>query len=668
MAALAVLAVPGDPEAMVKQFKGSHGLGILLEQGDDFGALVAGHPHVNQIFYIKSGEHRGQKIIPSANGQRFIGLTTARNGRRVPKPVLNGSVVLKGWERRCFTPDGCRIWRVRHDDPPPWYRHGACANPDDPSGGGWSTQESMGGNLPCTFPQVLFITDPGRQSPMVCWRLRLFEELFSQKATHGSWYYNSDTNHVYVKVQADMDMNSAGRKVEITKTRFAFGYDESIIHGAVKRSGIVVQNLVIEKYANPAQTGAVGYYRPGSGWAVENCEVRYNHGIGVKFSGHAVIRNNYLHHNGQFGIACGDGDALNSEKNPSELSELMPSDHENRGWADGYAGSGGKVLNNTVAENRLKEVGFVSGWGAGGSKFSQVSNLLIKDNRFLNNHGPGIWLDFAQDNNIVDWNQCEGNEGPGIFVELSGSVRRNPGTLLPERIPDTQVRPTLVRNNFCASNGGGPNAGVGYAGGINLSSSNRVTVSGNIVIGDGHGIMMNQVQEPSMKEVCYRGICYKVNRHVEYINVYSTYNYIYHNDIVFTTSNGNTGAAGWFYTDFTDIKIYKVVEGHNYPWEEPGYRPCFKLSDRWNFFGIIEGLNAGKPFQNNRYHLVSPDELHWMWYIGDDSSQPSEIWPSEISLEEFKTLKLDVSATTDFNTDYIFWLKNWKSRKAIQRK
>jgi hypothetical protein len=183
-------------------------------------------------------------------------------------------------------------------------------------------------------------------------------------------------------------------------------------------------------------------------------------------------------------------------------------------------------------------------------------------------------------------------------------------------------------------------------------------VSGNIVISDGqgnggHGVMMTQVQDAGTPTVQSPGTQVIVNRHVEYINVYSRYNDISDNDIVYTTATGLSGAAGFF------EQAYKVIKDEGYPFGERLFWADADLPDDWNFFGTQDGQpNATpKPFQKNRYHLVS-GELHWSWDNTGDG------WPETISLADFKEQDLDKDATIDGNIDYRYWFEKWNTGRT----
>ena len=65
------------------------------------------------------------------------------------------------------------------------------------------------------------------------------------------------------------------------------------------QSGITVKNIIVEKYATPFFSGALGDASPASNFVVEDCEVRLNHGDGVVIGLNGIVRGSYIHHNGK---------------------------------------------------------------------------------------------------------------------------------------------------------------------------------------------------------------------------------------------------------------------------------------------------------------------------------------------------------------------------------
>src|SRR5262249_40891476 len=82
----------------------------------------------------------------------------------------------------------------------------------------------------------------------------------------GKWFFDYSADKIYF---AD---DPTGHKVETSVTTHA-------IRGQGAEN-VTIRGLTIEKYANPGQTGAVMGIDV-SGWAIENNEIRLNHGTGA---------------------------------------------------------------------------------------------------------------------------------------------------------------------------------------------------------------------------------------------------------------------------------------------------------------------------------------------------------------------------------------------------
>ena len=205
---------------------------------------------------------------------------------------------------------------------------------------------------------------------------------------------------------------------------FAFG------EGGV---GVTVRGLVIEKYASPAQKAVV---RSGGGaedWLVEDNEIRYNGGIGVKAGSYWTVRGNHIHHNEQMGMA----------------------------------GAGGSIVveGNEIAFNNTKK--YDPYWEGGGTKFIHTNNLVVRNNVVHDNFGPGLWSDGNNIYNLYEGNRVYDNFGPGIFYEISHDG--------------------VIRNNVVERNGFGYTGWVDGAG-ILVATSLNVEVYGNTVRYNNDGI------------------------------------------------------------------------------------------------------------------------------------------------------------------------------------
>jgi parallel beta-helix repeat protein len=377
------------------------------------------------------------------------------------------------------------------------------------------------------------------------------------------------------------DPAAPGRVVELSLQKFAFGYhitapglftpdwplNTEPLSGphpdiysptdlyADKPSEVRIQHLIIEKYANPAQTGAVGYFRPGNDWQILNNEVRFNHGSGIKAKGAAMMRGNHLHHNGHFGMEIGDGNRTPTSSGGSQAEGFQTL--EEWGFNGGYAGRGALVDNNVLEHNN--RLGFEVGWGAGGVKFSQCFDLTVRHNQARQNAGTGFWFDFCYSGMLIDGNFAVDNTGKGIFYETSFDA-------------------TIV-NNTATGNGADSD---GFGAQIYLSSCENVAVYENLVRctdhgSSGHGIMVVQSNNGPVEPT----------RTVEEWPMGSLNHEIYHNTVVFPVSGKLVGAEPMHenvgpqaHTPFWsqgNIRFYdnlyiceKPWQSHNWRWQKDG--------------------------------------------------------------------------------------------------
>jgi len=161
-----------------------------------------------------------------------------------------------------------------------------------------------------------------------------------------------------------------------------------VVEASVTRSAfwgsaadVTISGLTVEKYAIPAQFGAIGDQYPGPNWTVTNNEVRWNHGTGIALISSSQATLNYCHHNGEKGI--------------------------------GGAGTNILVEGNQVSFNNW--AGFDPTWEAGGMKFALTTNLIVRRNSVHDNSGPGIWADVGNINTLIESNVVINNTGAGIL-------------------------------------------------------------------------------------------------------------------------------------------------------------------------------------------------------------------------------------------------------------
>ena len=372
------LAAPATAQ-VVPDPPGATDLCVPVSPGTDLATLVdASVP--GQSFCLDAGLHRVTRRIQPKDDQSFIG---------APGAVLSGAIPVVG-----FTP-GSGAFSAPAVVPEPAMR-GECRDAA-------STQ--------CQIPNTVFVDD-----------VRMVAAGSLAELDPGESFLDYDAATLY------LGEDPAGSDVEVASTPFAF-------YGTTGgTSGVAITGLVIERFANLAQSGAISAYSS-SGWTIENNEVRSNHGCGIWSGSGSVVSGNYVHHNGQLGL-CGQGDSM-------------------------------LIENNEIAFNNTK--GFDPRWEAGGSKWVNTTDLIVSGNHSHNNYGPGLWTDINNLDVLYEANLIEDNENEGILHEISyGAVIRDN---------------TIHRNGLTAAK---DVAGSG----ITISTSRDVTVTGNSIAGNRNGILL----------------------------------------------------------------------------------------------------------------------------------------------------------------------------------
>jgi parallel beta-helix repeat protein len=306
----------------------------------------------------------------------------------------------------------------------------------------------LSGYSSCQWPEDLFLDD----------RL-LFRVTSLGEVGPGKWYFDYAADKIY------LGDDPAGRKVETGVSAYAFGGSAS---------SVTLRNLMIEKYAAPAQAAAVQGDNT-TGWLIEDVRVRQAHGTGIRMGARWAVRRTRVDHNGQLGIAGG--------------------------------GTGSLVEDSEWDHN--KTIGFQVGFAGGASKFFKTDGLVLRRNFIHHNDGNGIWLDIDNIRYLVEDNRVEDNYGQGIFVEISyggkilgNQVRRNGhqrgGTwlygagILIAHSPDVEVAGNVVEDNYNGIAGIQQNRGTGQYGPRILQNlwvhDNIVRMSrGRSGVGDGTG-------------------------------------------------------------------------------------------------------------------------------------------------------------------------------------
>ena len=302
--------------------------------------VVNGNPS-GTTYVLTPGVYRMQSVAPKS-GDTYVGQSGA---------VMNGSTLATSFSQQTIS--GITYWVT-----------------SGPTQAGTVAGTCDSSHPMCKYAQDLFINN------------QLIPRVASLSAvTASSCYFNYSAGKVYFRT------SPAGKTVEIGTSRFAF---------SSSAPNVTIKSLVIEKYAAPAQTGAID---ASTSWTIMNNEVRFNHGGGIHMTTSDVIKGNYVHHNGQEGVAGGGSNIL---LQGNEIS-----------------------YNNTA--------GFEFGWEAGGVWFSNSTSPIIKGNYAHDNYGIGIHLDFQTYNWVIQGNRTQNNYSAGIDNEIgyagtaSYNVSKNDG-------------------------------------------------------------------------------------------------------------------------------------------------------------------------------------------------------------------------------------------------
>lgn len=359
---------------------------VWIRLGQDAAAVVRAHP-AGTTFAFEAGLHRLTATIVPREDDTFLGEAGA---------VLSGARLLTTFERE----NG--MWVAKGQTQQGYIGAGEC-QPSFPR---------------CRLPEELFIDDV---------RLRHVANL--EDVAAGTWHFDYSADAIYLAI------DPTGRRVETSVVEAAISGDAD---------NVTVRGLVVEKFANPAQRGAIqsdrvaGTYTMGRNWTIENNVVRWNHGVGIRASDAALVKNNSVFANGQLGVTSEGGHDTVFESNQ-------------------------------IAFNN--QAGFDYGWEGGGSKFKYTTGLVVRGNHVHDNYGPGLWTDIDNLDTLYEYNVVERNQSTGIFHEISYRAT---------------VRYNEVRDN--AQQIGADSYAYVFGAGILVYSSSNVEVYGNKVTGNWNGI------------------------------------------------------------------------------------------------------------------------------------------------------------------------------------
>ncbi len=398
------LPAPGAAPAPVAVPAGA----IEVTPGQDLQALVDANP-AGSAFFLRAGTYREQSVVPK-DGDTFVGERgTVLSGARV-LPASAWTRSGSAWVVGGQTAEG--------------FEHGTILS---------------GGNDRDRHPEELFVAG------------QRFEHVAGVSALGpGRWYFDYDADRVYL----GEDPARLGT-IELSTTVGAFG-------GTGVRD-VTIANMTIERYATPAQHGAIGFYGRHwtYDWTVANVTVRQNHGAGIRIGPGMTVTGSAVLDNGQIGIA-GDG-ADRSTGQPGYTALVTISDTE-------------------IARNG--QLDFDWAWEGGASKLKYtLGGSRFERNWVHHNIGPGPWWDIDNRDAVIVDNLVEENTVKGIFYEISYGR-------------------TLIARNLVRNNGRTVEPRI-EGSGIFISNSEGVEVRDNVLYGNPYGVMLRSsaTRSPAVSDV-----------------------------------------------------------------------------------------------------------------------------------------------------------------------
>lgn len=364
--------------------------GVQVSTSQSIQSAIDANPN-GTTFCLASGTHRISVGIIPKSGNTIVGM---------PGAVLSGAKMLTE-----YVHDGTY-----------WYAPNQTQRRQ--TGAGQCAQSGYAG---CTLNEAVHVDN------VPLWRVMSRTELRAN-----TFFFDFSTSRIY------FGSDPRGHSVEASIAPNAIIGHTLRDQASSWASNVTVRGLVIEKFGNMAQHGVVHSYN-GTGWLVENNEIRFNHSVGVCVRSGGVIRGNLIRDNGQLGI-CGQGNTI-------------------------------LVENNEIGYNNW--AGYESQWEAGGAKWAYSNNLTVRNNYVHHNKGPGLWTDIDNINSTYDGNVINSNDGAGIYHEISYDA--------------------IIKNNYVSGNGMNDIYRVWAGGaGIHISASPNVEVFNNTVTGNAQGVMMQQ--------------------------------------------------------------------------------------------------------------------------------------------------------------------------------
>jgi parallel beta-helix repeat protein len=221
---------------------------------------------------------------------------------------------------------------------------------------------------------------------------------------------------------------------------------------------VTLANLTIQHYDNGDQDGAITNTNNGltSGWHLNDLDVGFNSNAGSQTGDTWTFTGGRYHDNHQEGIQGGS-------RHAHVTIDGVEIDHNN-------------FTDMTYTQRNVS-----CGYEAGGVKWV-ANDMTIENSSIHDNACKGLWSDINSVGMTIVNNHVYNNWDEGIFIEISSNA--------------TISGNTVANNGWHNYNGGGTGCPWLFGGGITLNSSDHVTVSHNMLVGNCNGITGMQQDRP----------------------------------------------------------------------------------------------------------------------------------------------------------------------------
>lgn len=206
----------------------------------------------------------------------------------------------------------------------------------------------------------------------------------------GSFYFSESRQRLYVMLPDRSDPNNFFMEASV-QSRLLHGHDSRYV---------TVRRIVFEHCNGTSRWLFNSMVATGlSHWTFEDCTFRHGDfaGVGIGGVGH-TLRRCEMRYNGVMGVNY-------NGKRPGDYpsGSIERQDFLMEGC--------------TVSENNYRRIR--DGWGAAGIKaIPNGRGLVIRNSRFANNYGHGVWIDACRGEIMIEGNIVSGNQD-GIRIEIT---------------------------------------------------------------------------------------------------------------------------------------------------------------------------------------------------------------------------------------------------------